>query len=119
MKRLEQDVKDADRLYREQEEAEDVAISRLHRYQGITAGIIPSTPEDADLLGHTEDQLQKISDKAGKKRRKLHAQLEKRIKTRDAASDLKNEMVDRKEGQIYFDGTLYMARWACLPTWVN
>ena len=116
MKRLEQDVKDADRLYKQSEEEEDVAISRLRRYQGIQAGIIPSTPDDDDLLRKTEDQLQKTADKTGKKRRKLHTQLEKRIKTRDAAAELKNEMVDRKEGQIYFDGTLYTARWACLPT---
>ena len=115
MKRLEQDVKDADRLYKASEEEEDVAIERLRRYQGINAGILPSTPDDAELLQNTEDALQKVADKAGKKRRKLHTQLEKRIKTRDTASELKNEMVDRKEGQIYFDGTLYTARWACLP----
>ena len=115
MKRLEQDVKAADKLYREAEEQEDVHNARLSRYIGIDSGAIPSTPDDANLLTKTEDQLQKLADKAGKKRRKLHAQLEKRIKTRDTASELNNEAIDRKENQVYFDGTLYTARWSCLP----
>ena len=115
MKRLEQDVKAADKLYREAEEAEDEHNARLSRFIGIESGAIPSTPDDAELLTNTQDQLQKLADKAGKKRRRLHAQLEKRIKTRDTASELNNDAVDRKENQVYFDGTLYTARWSCLP----
>ena len=116
MKRLEQDVKSADKLYREAEEDEDEHNARLARFIGIESGAIPSTPDDAGLLRKTQDQLEKLAEKAGKKRRKLHAQLEKRIKTRDTASELNNDAVDRKENQVYFDGTLYTARWSCLPT---
>lgn len=41
--------------------------------------------------------------------------MSKRIKTRDKANDLKNEAIDKKEGQIYFDGMVYTARWSALP----
>ena len=116
MKRLEQDVKDANQKYAAAEEAEDRELAKLARFQGIKAGLIVATPDDDDLLARGEDKLEKAVDKAGNLRRKLHSKLEKRIKTRDAAADLKNENVDKKEGQIYFDGMLYTARWSCLPS---
>ena len=115
MKRLEQDVKDASRNYAAAEEEEDGALANLSRFQGIKAGLIAATSEDDALLKEGESKLEKKVEKAGNIRRKLHAKLEKRIKTRDAAADLKNENADKKEGQIYFDGMLYTARWSCLP----
>ena len=115
MQRLEQDVKDASKNYAAAEEAEDLALSKLARFQGIKAGLIAATSDDDGLLAEGEPKLEKEVEKAGNKRRKLHSKLEKRIKTRDAAADLKNENADKKEGQIYFDGMLYTARWSCLP----
>ena len=115
MQRLEQDVKDASKNYAAAEEAEDLSLAKLARFQGIKAGLIAATSEDDDLLAEGETKLEKEVEKAGNKRRKLHSKLEKRIKTRDAAADLKNENADKKEGQIYFDGMLYTARWSCLP----
>ena len=115
MKKLEADVKEASKLYKEAESYEDQLESDLRRFQGITAGAIPSRPEDAQLMRHSETELQSLLEKAKKKRRKLQSTLDKRIKTRDTASELKYEMVDKKEGQIYFDGLVYTARWSCLP----
>ena len=115
MKKLEADVKDASTAYTEIEDKEDQAISDLRRYQGIAAGAIPSTPDDAELMANSEDRLQKTVDTLAKKRRKLRATLDKRIKARDTASELKSEMIEKKEGQIYFDGTVYTARWSALP----
>ena len=115
MKKLEADVKEANKLYREAEETEDELEADLARFRAITAGAIPSTPDDAELMGHTDDELVKLVEKAKKKRRKLQATLDKRIKTRDTATELKFEHVDKKEGQIYYDGMVYTARWSCLP----
>ena len=115
MKKLDADVKAASQAYREAEEHEDSLAADLLRYQGITAGAIPSTPDDAELLTNTEAALEKKVEKAKKKRRKLRTVLSKRIKTRDTAVELKSDLVDKKEGQIYFDGTVYTARWSSLP----
>ena len=90
-------------------------VSRLLRFQGIKAGAIPATANDADLLSKKEKDLATLVEKAKKKRRKLRSTLAKRIKTRDTANDLKTDLVERKEGQIYFDGAVYTARWSCLP----
>ena len=115
MKKLEADVKDASRLYKEAEAEEDDFEADLARFRQIQAGAIPRTPADADLVAQTEDDLVKIVEKAKKKRRKLQATLDKRIKTRDTATEQKFETVDKKEGQIYYDGIVYTARWSCLP----
>ena len=115
MKKLEADVKDASRLYKEAEAEEDDFEADLARFRQIQAGAIPRTPADADLMAQTEDDLVKIVEKAKKKRRKLQATLDKRIKTRDTATEQKFETVDKKEGQIYYDGIVYTARWSCLP----
>ena len=115
MQRLEKDVKEADKAYTEAEKDEDEAQANLARWQGINAGLIHQTPADKEIMKKGEAKLEKEAETAGNKRRKLRAKLEKRIKTRDAAAELKNENADKKEGQIYFDGTLYTARWSCLP----
>ena len=115
MKKLEADVKEASRLYKEAEDHEDELEADLARFRKISAGAIPRTPDDAELMAHTEDQLEKLVEKAKKKRRKLQATLDKRIKTRDTATEQKFETIDKKEGQIYYDGIVYTARWSCLP----
>ena len=115
MKKLDADVKAASTAYIEAEEAEDREAARLLRFQGIQSGAIPSKPSDADLLTHREDALIKMVEKCKKARRKLRSILSKRIKTRDSANELKADIIDRKEGQIYFDGTVYTARWSALP----
>ena len=115
MKKLEADVKDASAAYTAAEAEEDAALAKLRRFQGITAGAIPNTPADRSLMANSEEKLQKSADKAAKLRRKLRATLDKRIKTRDTASELKADMAEKKEGQIYFDGMVYTARWSCLP----
>lgn len=115
MKKLEADVKDASSAYTEAEKEEDEALADLRRYQGIAAGAIPKTRKDTDLMSNSEKDLQKIVDTAAKRRRKLRGTLDKRIKARDTASELKSDMIEKKEGQIYFDGTVYTARWSALP----
>ena len=115
MKKLDADVKAASRAYADAEEEEDREAGKLLRYQGIKAGAIPATAADADLLRKKEKDLEVLVEKARKKRRKLRSTLSKRIKTRDTANDLKSDMAERKEGQIYFDGAVYTARWSCLP----
>ena len=115
IQRLEKDVKDADKLYAQAEKEEDEAQARLARWQGIDAGLIQATADDSDILKKGEDKLTKAADAAGNKRRKSRAKLEKRIKARDAATELKNDNVEKKDGQIYFDGLIYTTRWSCLP----
>ena len=115
MKKLEADVKDASTAYTEAEKEEDEALEQLRRYQGIAAGVIPKTRKDTDLMSNSEKALQKTVETAAKKRRKLRGTLDKRIKARDTASELKSDMIEKKEGQIYFDGTVYTARWSALP----
>ena len=118
MKKLDADVKAASADYTEAEEREDREAGRLLRYQGIKAGVIPSAPGDAALLAESEDDLKKAVESAKKKRRKLRATLSKRIKTRDTANELKSDIIDRKEGQVYFDGSIYTARWSSLPRYM-
>ena len=115
MKKLDDDVKAASKEYTEAEEKEDRAAARLLRYQGLKAGVIPSGPGDAALLAEEESDLAKEVERAKKKRRKLRITLTKRIKTRDTANELKTDIIDRKDGQIYFDGSVYTARWSSLP----
>ena len=115
MKKLEADVKEASRLYKEAEEKEDELDADLKRHRAISAGAIPSTPDDASLLANTDEQLEKLLEQQKKRRRKLQSTLDKRIKRRDTASEQKYENVDKKEGQIYYDGSVYTARWSCLP----
>ena len=74
------------------------------------------TPDDAELLNHSERDLAKKVDSLAKARRRLRKQLDKRIKTRDTATDMKNDNIEKKEGQVYFDGTIYTARWSSLPS---
>ena len=115
MKKLDADVKAASNDYTEAEEKEDREAAKLLRYQGIKAGVIPSAPGDAALLAQDEDELIKKVESIKKKRRKLRTILSKRIKTRDTANELKTDIIDRKDGQIYFDGAVYTARWSSLP----
>ena len=115
MKKLEADVKEASRIYREYEVKEDELEADLARFRAISAGAIPRTPDDAELMDQDEDDLSKLLEKAKKKRRKQQSTLDKRIKTRDTATEQKFETIDKKEGQIYYDGMVYTARWSCLP----
>ena len=115
MKKLDTDVKDANQAYNDAEQKEDEIIAQFARFKGIKAGVIPSNSDDDEMLALSEDEFQEMVDKASKKRRKLRTQLSKRIKTRDKAAELKNDTVEKREGQIYFDGTVYTARWSCLP----
>ena len=115
MKKLEEDVKEASKEYNEAEEIEDAAMAKLRRYQGIQTGAVVQTPEDADLMRENEESLKKSVARKAKARRKLRSQLDKRIKARDTATELKNEAVEKKEGQVYFDGMIYTTRWSSLP----
>ena len=115
MKKLEDDVKEASKDYIEAEELEDKEMARLRRFTAISQGVIQQQPEDHDLMQCTERTLKKNVARCSKMRRKLRAQMEKRIKARDTATEQKNEAVEKKEGQIYFDGTVYTARWSSLP----
>ena len=115
MKKLEADVKEASKLYKEAEANEDELEADLARFKAISAGAIPRTAADDDLMSQQEDDLIKTVAKAKKKRRKLQSTLDKRIKTRDTATEQKFETIDKKEGQIYYDGIVYTARWSCLP----
>ena len=115
MKKLEADVKEASKLYKEAEANEDELEADLARFKAISAGAIPRTAADNDLMSQQEDDLIKTVAKAKKKRRKLQSTLDKRIKTRDTATEQKFETIDKKEGQIYYDGIVYTARWSCLP----
>ena len=107
MKKLEADVKEASRLYKENEAKEDELEADLARFRAILAGAIPKTSADTDLMDQEEEDLEKLVEKAKKKRRKSQATLDKRIKTRDTATEQKFETVDKKEGQIYYDGMVY------------
>ena len=115
MKKLEADVKEASKLYKEAEANEDELEADLARFKAISAGAIPRTAADDDLMSQQEEDLIKTVAKAKKKRRKLQSTLDKRIKTRDTATEQKFETIDKKEGQIYYDGIVYTARWSCLP----
>ena len=115
MKKLEEDVKEASREYFEAEELEDKEMALLRRYQGIKAGAIQPEPEDQDLMKESEATLRKNVAHCSKRRRKLRSQMEKRVKARDTATEQKNDAVEKKEGQIYFDGMVYTARWSSLP----
>ena len=74
MKKLEADVKEANKAYNAAEEEEDALIAKLARFRAIQAGAIPSTSKDRSLMAMDEDDLQKDVDAAAKKRRKLRTQ---------------------------------------------
>ena len=65
---------------------------------------------------HKLKDLEKNLRKARAKRQKFRKEYDERCKTRDAeVLATNNEVVEKKENQIYFDGQTYTTRWSCLP----
>ena len=68
MKKLDADVKEANKAYNHAEQKEDEIVAQFARYQGIKAGVFPSTSDDDEMLAasseaaNTDNEAEKMEE---------------------------------------------------------
>ena len=115
--KTEKDVQDALKDYNKAIAIEDDLEGQVQRREEIE-NVDPSqlTASDKSLLKIKLSKLEKELRNARKKRQSRKKEYFERCKTRDdEALATNNEVVEKKENQIYFDGHTYTTRWSCLP----
>lgn len=79
------------------------------------AGAVPQTTLETKLvkkpLAHFENKLE-IRKEARRQKQEIH---EKRVKRRDAYQQDVTERREKRDNQVYYDGTNYTIKWTCMP----
>ena len=74
------------------------------------------TEEYREMFKIKLKSFEKSFKKRGDERRAAKKEYFERLKARDAdILAANNEIIEKKENQIYFDGHTYTTRWSCLP----
>lgn len=83
------------------------------------AGAVPQTALEQKLnrkrLSHLEQKLE-TRKKIRRQKQEIH---EKRVKRRDGYQNDVTERKEKRDNQVYFDGTNYTIKWTCMPRYVN
>ena len=87
----------------------------MFKRKELDAGAAPSNALDRRLLGKTVDHYRKKHERRKETRRQKQEVHEKRVKRRDAYQADVSERREKRDNQVYFDGTNYTIRWTCMP----
>ena len=115
--KTEKDVQDALADYNLAIAAEDTALEKLELRKALElVDKSQLTASDKKMMEKKVSKYEKKFKDAGTARRNAKKEFNDRCKIRDAEIlATNNEIVEKKENQIYFDGHTYTTRWSCLP----
>ena len=81
----------------------------------MLAGAVPQTTLETKLakkpLAHFENKLEARKE-TRRQKQEIH---EKRVKRRDAYQQDVTERREKRDNQVYYDGTNYTIKWTCMP----
>ena len=83
--------------------------------KALAAGAAPQSALDNKLLRKTLTHLENKHEARKEVRRQKQEIHEKRVKRRDAYQSDVSERREKRDNQVYYDGTNYTIRWTCMP----
>ena len=92
-----------------------IFIHFFFQRKALQAGAVPRTALEQKLnrkrLSHYETKLETRKE-IRRQKQEIH---EKRVKRRDGYQNDVTERKEKRDNQVYFDGTNYTIRWTCMP----